>query len=124
MSSHAPTIDDLRVKVCYICRDEEDESEPSTPPRVWVHPCTCTLIAHESCLLHWIQTSQHSASSTSRRNALKCPQCGTAYQIDSDNPMILRVMEWVSDKGRSLGSVVGMLGGAAVGGGLFSCKLI
>ncbi|KAE9403405.1 hypothetical protein BT96DRAFT_1016972 [Gymnopus androsaceus JB14] len=50
MSDYVPTIDDIRVKMCYICREEESFDEPEDPPRAWTHPCKCTLIAHESCL--------------------------------------------------------------------------
>ncbi|KAJ4480929.1 hypothetical protein J3R30DRAFT_2380835 [Lentinula aciculospora] len=78
MSDYVPTIDDIRVKMCYICREEESFNEPSDPPRVWTHPCKCTLIAHESCLLSWIETAQ---AKPSGRDALKCPQCATQYEI-------------------------------------------
>ncbi|KAJ3793357.1 hypothetical protein GGU11DRAFT_410270 [Lentinula aff. detonsa] len=78
MSDYVPTIDDIRVKMCYICREEETFDEPSDPPRAWTHPCKCTLIAHEACLLSWIETAQ---AKPSGRDALKCPQCATQYEI-------------------------------------------
>jgi len=64
-------------------------SAPEDPPRKWTHPCTCTLVAHEQCLLKWIQTSQGNASRAP--NALKCPQCGTTYELESNKPIILRI---------------------------------
>ncbi|THV03467.1 hypothetical protein K435DRAFT_774870 [Dendrothele bispora CBS 962.96] len=93
-----PTIDDLRVKLCYICREEEQvpsspssqaDPENSQPkPQVWTHPCKCTLVAHESCLLSWIQTAESSRdgllTSSSSQNALRCPQCKTPYELESD----------------------------------------
>ncbi|RDB23884.1 E3 ubiquitin-protein ligase MARCH5 [Hypsizygus marmoreus] len=86
-----PTVDDLRVKLCYICREEElYDSKPEGPPRAWTHPCKCTLVAHESCLLKWIQTSQGDASRAP--NALKCPQCGSQYELESQRPLILRLL--------------------------------
>lgn len=101
----------LQVKLCYICREEEhfDAGQfttyssgipvlnltsrlpaPEGAPKEWTHPCKCTLVAHESCLLKWIQTSQGDASRAP--NALKCPQCGAQYELESDRPMILRIL--------------------------------
>ncbi|KAF8887208.1 hypothetical protein CPB85DRAFT_1335662 [Mucidula mucida] len=93
MSDYVPSIADLRVKLCYICRDEEHYDQPENPPRVWIHPCRCALIAHEACLLDWIQSSQ-TRSEVAAKNATKCPQCGTPYQIESRNPLILRLLSW------------------------------
>ncbi|KAF8838131.1 hypothetical protein BDN67DRAFT_1070933 [Paxillus ammoniavirescens] len=106
-----PTIDDLKVKLCYICREEEQFDAPESPPRAWTHPCTCTLIAHESCLLRWIQSSQATRSRAS--NALKCPQCGTAYQLTSYNPWLLRWLN-VGNKGLSMVGRVVSLGSLTV----------
>ena len=50
-----------------------------------------TLIAHESCLLQWISSSQ--ADSARAPNALKCPQCGCEYDIESERPVILRLLD-------------------------------
>ncbi|KAH9893983.1 hypothetical protein C8Q73DRAFT_759979 [Cubamyces lactineus] len=98
-----PTVDDLRVKTCYICREEEHFDNPEDPPRAWTHPCSCTLIAHESCLLQWIQSAQQDASRASK--ALKCPQCGAQYELESDNPLILRVLNTLNGVLSSIGKV-------------------
>ncbi|KAH0834186.1 hypothetical protein J3R83DRAFT_11498 [Lanmaoa asiatica] len=98
-SRRVPTINDLKVKLCYICREEERYEAQGTPPRAWTHPCTCTLIAHESCLLRWIQSSQSNRSRAP--NALKCPQCGTAYELTSSKPWLLRWLD-MGNKGLSL----------------------
>ncbi|PFH47626.1 hypothetical protein AMATHDRAFT_42818 [Amanita thiersii Skay4041] len=125
MNKRVPTVDDLRVKLCYICREEEryedqppaDDSSttdqttplaptpappstttttttttaaPTTQRQAWTHPCNCTLIAHEQCLLKWIQTSQ--ATSSRAPNALKCPQCGAKYELESKRPVILKIL--------------------------------
>jgi hypothetical protein len=92
-----PTVDDLRVKLCYICREEElhDASNPvpessSRKQRngpVWVHPCKCTLIAHEQCLLQWIRSAQTSRDQAAK--ALMCPQCGGKYDLVSERGLSL-----------------------------------
>ncbi|KAG1750338.1 uncharacterized protein EDB91DRAFT_1106734 [Suillus paluster] len=99
-----PTINDLRIKLCYICREEERHDAPEEPPRAWTHPCKCTLIAHESCLLQWIQTSQQNRSRAP--NALKCPQCGSAYELQSDNPLILRILDGANRGLSTMGKIV------------------
>jgi hypothetical protein len=92
---HIPTVDDLRVKLCYICREEETADAPKDLSRAasdstsqrWVHPCKCTLVAHEDCLLQWIRSAQsqstnNRAEDRERRNkAFKCPQCGSTYEL-------------------------------------------
>ncbi len=42
---------------------------PQNPPVAWDHPCNSTLVAHESCLLAWIQSAQQDAARAG--NALK-----------------------------------------------------
>jgi hypothetical protein len=81
MAGSVPTIDDLRTKICYICREEED-AEIAAASAVWVHPCgACALVAHEECLLQWMRGAQQSDVHTAK--ALVCPQCGGAYDIES-----------------------------------------
>ncbi|KAJ7080003.1 hypothetical protein B0H15DRAFT_857661 [Mycena belliarum] len=87
MSDRPPTLADLRVKLCYICRDEEKDGP--NPPRAWVHPCSCTLVAHESCLLEWIKSSEGTGREASARH---CPQCKTQYELESKNPTVLRIL--------------------------------
>ncbi|KAF8154187.1 hypothetical protein B0H34DRAFT_661343 [Crassisporium funariophilum] len=107
--ARVPTVNDLRVKLCYICREEELDAIED-PPRAWTHPCSCTLIAHEQCLLKWIQTSQ--ASTSRAPNALKCPQCGTAYELESDKPVILRVLDIGNKTFQRLGRYFTVFGAA------------
>ncbi|KAF7307783.1 Translation initiation factor eIF2 gamma subunit [Mycena kentingensis (nom. inval.)] len=96
MTPRAPTLNDLRVKLCYICRESEEEggdaAVPATPARRFVHPCTCTLIAHESCLLEWIRSSEGTGREASSR---QCPQCKTPYEVESKNPRVLRFLRLV-----------------------------
>lgn len=104
---------------------------PTQAKANWTHPCQCTLIAHgtprvlfalgykpqiftphtlpESCLLHWIQSSQE--NQTRVEKAFKCPQCGVDYEIESDNPPALRLMNRLNKLLTSTGkfaTVVGM----------------
>ncbi|TFY73924.1 hypothetical protein EWM64_g10088, partial [Hericium alpestre] len=117
-----PTVDDLRVKLCYICREEERYDSPEEPPRAWTHPCNCTLVAHESCLLQWIIAAQQTPDRAA--NALKCPQCGAEYELESRNPPILKFLDaW--NKGMSrVGRVVTVsIAGVvfiAIGSGLYA----
>ncbi|TFK88800.1 hypothetical protein K466DRAFT_488183, partial [Polyporus arcularius HHB13444] len=103
-----PTVDDLRVKLCYICREEERFDNPEDPPRAWTHPCSCTLIAHESCLLQWIKAAQQDPGKVN--NALKCPQCGATYELESENPRILRFLNAFNDALSTAGKVVTVVG--------------
>ncbi len=89
-------------------------------PRAWTHPCNCTLIAHESCLLQWIQTAQ--ANPQRAKNALKCPQCGAKYEIESDRSRALdilgagnRVLQRVGGKFTLVGAagIMGVMGSGA-----------
>jgi len=111
-----PTIDDLRVKLCWICREEEIRGDTAQvgPARSWVHPCACTLVAHEDCLLAWVKESQ--AQPSRRDTALNCPQCGTHYSIESDNPFLLRVLNRFDNLTSRAGTYVslGIVAGVAV----------
>ncbi|KAG8888532.1 hypothetical protein FRB98_007497 [Tulasnella sp. 332] len=84
-----PGVNDVRNKVCWICREEE-AAETSAPQRTWIHPCDCTLVAHEACLLTWIRLQDPSPS---KPDALKCPQCKTEFDITGKSPPLLRLLE-------------------------------
>ncbi|KAN0118790.1 hypothetical protein V8E52_004901 [Russula decolorans] len=103
-TSHEPTVNDLRVKLCYICREEEHHDSPPHPPTVWLHPCKCTLVAHESCLLHWIKTQQREFGRS--RDDLKCPQCGDLYEFEGFNPRLLRIFNTVNRTLSRFGRIV------------------
>lgn len=117
-----------QVKLCYICREEEHYdsacailgllpllmiiADPSNPPVAWVHPCQCTLVAHESCLLNWVRSAQQDAARA--RNALKCPQCGAIYKIESDNPFVLRLLNNLNASISMAGKAVTVFGAVSV----------
>ncbi|EMD35125.1 hypothetical protein CERSUDRAFT_107113 [Gelatoporia subvermispora B] len=113
-----PTIDDLRVKLCYICREEECvESDPGDSyPRVWVHPCNCSLVAHEQCLLQWLRAAEQDPVRSA--NAMKCPQCSVQYEFESENPLLLRIMDSFSAGLTTVGRAFFWAGGGVV---VFSC---
>ncbi|KAG8782152.1 hypothetical protein FRC12_021178 [Ceratobasidium sp. 428] len=94
----SPTVYDLKTRVCWICMEEESHPiTPSDKPR-WIHPCKCTLIAHELCLLTWISESTAPGSQNST-NAMCCPQCKTKYQIVGHKSALLAVMNIVETGG-------------------------
>ncbi|KAI9508053.1 hypothetical protein F5148DRAFT_1284464 [Russula earlei] len=101
---HEPTIDDLSVKLCFICREEERHDNPPDPPPLWVHPCKCTLVAHESCLVRWILTQQRDFGRS--RGELKCPQCGELYEFEGYNPVGLRFLNSVNRALSRFGRVI------------------
>ncbi|KAL1662542.1 hypothetical protein GGF50DRAFT_128652 [Schizophyllum commune] len=110
MSDRPPTVNDLRVKLCFICREEEIYDQPEDPPRAWCHPCKCTLVAHESCLLQWIQSADR------KQNATSCRQCGEPYRIISDNPPLLKVLSAGNTAFQLLGRSFTIFFMAGVGG--------
>ncbi|KAI5122669.1 hypothetical protein M0805_007929 [Coniferiporia weirii] len=111
-----PTIDDLRVKLCYICREEELHNGPAQPARRWVHPCKCTLVAHERCLLDWIRASENNPDKASA-SILKCPQCSHRYELESHNPLVLKIMDHV----KALLSCAGMTVTVLTAGSAVAC---
>ncbi|KAG8713304.1 hypothetical protein FRC08_013436 [Ceratobasidium sp. 394] len=94
----SPTVYDLKTRVCWICMEEESHPiTPSDKPR-WIHPCKCTLIAHELCLLTWISESTVPGSQNAS-NAMSCPQCKTKYQIVGNKSPLLAIMNAVETGG-------------------------
>ncbi|KAG9080724.1 hypothetical protein FRC06_006219 [Ceratobasidium sp. 370] len=94
----SPTVYDLKTRVCWICMEEESHPiTPSDKPR-WIHPCKCTLIAHELCLLTWISESTVPGSQNAN-NAMCCPQCKTKYQIEGNKSALLTIMNVVETGG-------------------------
>ena len=51
--STAPQLqEDDEPRKCWICFNDETEDDDTTSG--WRSPCTCSLVAHEKCLLDWI----------------------------------------------------------------------
>ena len=73
------TLADIKLKRCFICYDEEENSEQNgarTIETEWVHACRCILIAHNQCLLTWIAQWEQ----THQGSAPKCPACQYVFQ--------------------------------------------
>ncbi|EPQ30921.1 uncharacterized protein PFL1_01819 [Pseudozyma flocculosa PF-1] len=123
------TVRDLRNKSCWIC-SEEDEDQLDVPPpsaadpalaaaqgrgrrRRFVHPCNCTLVAHESCLLAWIDQSRINHPT---QDTVTCPQCKAPYILIDPKPVALRLLEQIDKlvaKAVPLGCV-SVLGGSVL----------
>jgi hypothetical protein len=51
----------LDKKKCWVCLTEEGEEDADGNPvnsGRWTHACACSLDAHESCLIKWINQSR------------------------------------------------------------------
>lgn len=86
------TVEQVQQKTCFICY--EDEGEEGSSHGKWVHPCKCSLVAHEDCLLHWISVSKPTASPSV---PVTCPQCAAPYTINQLNFPLLNLIEKVED---------------------------
>jgi hypothetical protein len=64
--------------------------------------------APESCLLHWIQSSQENQRRVEK--AFKCPQCGADYEIESDNPPMLRFLNKLNKLLTTTGKLATVIG--------------
>ncbi|KAK0543097.1 hypothetical protein OC861_006392 [Tilletia horrida] len=99
------TTDDLQHRSCWICADSEDDEETNTDAgaqrrkRKFVHPCRCTLVAHQSCLLHWIAQARQNKPG----EPVKCPQCQSEYIILENRPALLKFLDWAD---RQVGKAV------------------
>lgn len=76
------------LEKCWICLSTKDEDPPSppNPPTAWRHPCSCSLRAHESCLLDWIADQESPRSrggrSGSASDKILCPQCRSEIKVE------------------------------------------
>ncbi|GAA5978667.1 hypothetical protein JCM11641_002806 [Rhodosporidiobolus odoratus] len=87
---------------CWICYESTLES-----PDPLLHVCNCTLLAHSTCLLTWLQQRQQSQAASPR-----CPVCAAPILIVEDQSQALRLYRKVrrlADK-VSLAAAVGAVG--------------
>lgn len=88
-------------KLCWICYESSAISGNSSSSK-WIKPCACALDVHECCLLTWITE----AESRNPSAIVKCPQCGTRYEvIETTSHPLLWLMQRV-DKALRLGTPV------------------
>ena len=66
---------------CWICFSDETEETPLSSD--WRSPCPCSLTAHESCLLDWIDDLETTGTRKRHKNGNKvvCPQCKSEISI-------------------------------------------
>lgn len=121
------TLDQIASKTCFICYGDSSEDAASLPSptttappasssssksseRKWIHPCKCSLVAHEDCLLHWVQVSKPAAS---KNMPVTCPQCNTPYTMHQVDFPILNFIErieaiWTKNVSKLLMVGIGM----------------
>ncbi|KAF7357845.1 hypothetical protein MVEN_00830700 [Mycena venus] len=115
-----PTVDDLRVKSCFICLEEERAPDTQllvrpggikpTPNKLnpWVHPCpNCALVAHDRCLLRWISSLplKRRAKRKDRGpgyipfvlDTFKCPHCKCPYELANPRPSRMHRLAMIYD---------------------------
>lgn len=102
--SRPVTVADIKDRSCWICSDGDAESPTDT--RAWIHPCACSLIAHETCLRRWIRHKQ------AQNQQVQCPQCTAPYELIEHKSALLRM----GDALEKLIKRVAPYGAAVVGG--------
>lgn len=89
--------EDEEPRKCWICFNDETEDDATSSE--WRSPCTCSLVAHEKCLLDWIADME--APTAGRRAGRKtgrilCPQCKTEIRVQRPRSVVVdsvRVVE-------------------------------
>lgn len=75
---------------CWICFNDETEDDETTSE--WRSPCTCSLVAHEQCLLDWIADMEAPSSvrrAGRRATKIECPQCKAEIRIARPRSLIV-----------------------------------
>jgi hypothetical protein len=108
------TVRDIKNRSCWICSDGDEGDPKQDGLRRWVHPCKCSLIAHESCLLTWIRSKRATGTPDPKR-IITCPQCSHPYTIIERKPISLQFFEAGDGV---LRSVIPVGGAAILGGGV------
>lgn len=82
--------EDDEPRKCWICFNDETEDDETTSE--WRSPCTCSLKAHEKCLLDWIADME---APSSRRRAgkgagkIQCPQCKSEIKLERPRSLVV-----------------------------------
>ncbi|KAK3488225.1 uncharacterized protein B0T23DRAFT_225042 [Neurospora hispaniola] len=74
-------------KRCCICY--EDEGERTTEPVI--HPCTCSLPVHETCLIRWYEEIQKRNS----RDDVSCPQCKAPFKVEEPFDFVVALRDTI-----------------------------
>lgn len=126
VSSPLPlSVPDLRYAYCWVCSEEEvrdtlagslsssyrTDGYSSSRSR-FVHPCKCSLVAHEKvsfgcsttwclnlyqCLLSWIRQCNRNKPG----EPIVCPQCKEPYQLEQPRSIALSILNYVNNALRS-----------------------
>lgn len=89
------TVSPQQTRRCWICFEEEEESQIRLQGSEsnWRHPCKCSLLAHEECLLTWVdETQKSSAQGVNSSRTIRCPQCKEPYKIRSKHSLSVSLM--------------------------------
>ncbi|OAL36328.1 hypothetical protein AYO20_04486 [Fonsecaea nubica] len=86
---------------CWICMSDKSEDDPNNPP-IWRSPCSCSLTAHEACLLDWVADLENPKNKNKNSGHILCPQCKSEIRI-------LRPRSYVVDSYRALDRTLGKL---------------
>jgi hypothetical protein len=81
-ASHTAQEEDDEPRKCWICFNDETEDDETTSE--WRSPCTCSLVAHEKCLLDWIadmEAPNNRRRAGTRASKIQCPQCKSEIKI-------------------------------------------
>lgn len=93
-----PVAPEPSTKRCWICFEEESDSAilAQGMSTNWRQPCKCTLVAHEECLLTWVdETQKTTAQGVNSSRTIRCPQCKEPYNIRSRNSLGVSLMTFV-----------------------------
>lgn len=74
-------------KRCCICYEDEDER--ATEPVI--HPCTCSLPVHETCLIRWYEEIQKRNS----RDDVTCPQCKAPFKVEEPFDFVVALRDTI-----------------------------
>ncbi|KAH3961871.1 hypothetical protein HBI25_047280 [Parastagonospora nodorum] len=80
--TNAPQEEDDEPRKCWICFNDETEDDETSSE--WRSPCTCSLVAHEKCLLDWIadmEAPNNRRRAGTRASKIQCPQCKSEIKI-------------------------------------------
>ncbi|OCT47137.1 hypothetical protein CLCR_02456 [Cladophialophora carrionii] len=87
---------------CWICMSDKSEDDPNNPP-VWRSPCSCSLTAHESCLLDWVADLENPKNKNKHSGPIQCPQCKSEIKISRPRNYVVESVRTID---RSLGKFV------------------
>jgi hypothetical protein len=98
-----PQEEDDEPRKCWICFNDETEDDETTSE--WRSPCTCSLVAHEKCLLDWIADME--APSSGRRagksaGKILCPQCKSEIVVQRPRSYVVDAVRIVERLAGSL----------------------